>query len=151
MPPADEVVRRAIATTVHNMREGGKSLGDMSGATGLAGVRTLAAAYPQWPERFGADLDTALNGLALLIVKAGTGGALFRGLQAGFLHDAADLLGEPALRVAGDAYDALAAAWVKLAEVARAHDHAAGAALVERIADEEHACVAALEACLEAL
>ena len=42
-------------------------------------------------------------------------------------------------------YDELAAAWVELAGCAERRDHAAGAPLVARIAELEHAGVAAME------
>ena len=58
-------------------------LAGLPGATGLEGVDRFAAAYATWPERFGDGLDAALTRAAVFIVKAGTGGAMFRSLHAG--------------------------------------------------------------------
>jgi hypothetical protein len=88
------------------------------------------------------------------VVKAGTGGALFRSLHAGFLHDAGDLLDDPGLVEAGRVYDELAAAWVAAAEAAGADEapgraHAAAAPHVARTAELEAAGVAAMERWLD--
>lgn len=144
--PAADAVDAALAITIDNMRDGGNGLGEIGGHTGLAGVDAFTASYPEWPQRFGDNVGPALAGLGLLIVKAGTGGAMFRSLQAGFLHDAAALLADERLTTAGDAYDRLAADWVALAEHARAGDHAAGIPLVARIGAGEHEATALLEA-----
>ncbi len=146
LPPARETVQRALAVTDANMRDGGERLGTLKGATGLAGVAAFADAYPRWPETFGDDLEQALGGLSLLIVKAGTGGALFRSLQAEFLLDAAQLLDDAALERAGHAYADCARLWVQLAATARAGDHLDGVALVEQLAIEEPAAADALSA-----
>ena len=84
----------------------------------------------------------ALRGLRVFIVKAGTGGALFRSLHAEFLHDSAALLGEPALDEAGALYDELAATYAALAAIA---EHAEGVELVARAAALERDGVAAAE------
>jgi hypothetical protein len=137
--------RDGIATAVRNMRGGGEALAGLEGRYGLAGVDAFAEAYPRWPETFGDDLDAALSGLRVFIVKAGTAGAMFRSLQAEFLHDAADLLGDGALREAAEAYDELVAAWAALGEAAGARDHAAGEALVRDVAVREYRGVEHLE------
>jgi hypothetical protein len=143
-----DAARDGVATAVANMRGGGDALAGLAGSYGLAGVDAFAAAYPQWPQTFGDDLDAALSGLRVFIVKAGTAGAMFRSLQAEFLHDAAELLGDPALRVTAAAYDELVAAWVALADAAAARDHAAGVPLVRDVAVLESRGVEALEAWL---
>jgi hypothetical protein len=105
-------------------------------------VDRLAASYPEWPERYGQErLGRALGGLWVFIVKAGTGGAMFRSLQAGFLRESAELLGDPALASAAAVYEELAGEWVALAGAAagaRNGDataaHAAGTRHVEAIA-----------------
>ena len=143
-----EAVEAALRRAVANMREGGESLADLPGAAGLEGVDRFAASYPSWPETFGDQLDAALSGLRVFIVKAGTGGAMFRSLHAEFLHDTAELLGDGGLRDAAAVYDELVAAWVELARCAERRDHAAGVPLVARIAELEHAGVAAMDAAL---
>jgi hypothetical protein len=144
-----EAVAAALARAIANMREGGELLGGLSGGGGLEGVDDFAASYPTWPERFGPDgLDRALSGLRVFIVKAGTGGAMFRSLHARFLHDMADLLGDEPLRSAARIYDDLAATWIELAGCAERRDHDAGIPLVARVAELEHAGVRAMAAAL---
>jgi hypothetical protein len=127
------------------MREGGDStLADLPGGSGLEGVDHFAGSYASWPEQFGDKLDAALGGLRVFIVKAGTGGAMFRSLHAEFLRDTAQLLGDDRLRHAAVIYDELVSAWVELAGCAERRDHAAGTAAVARIAELEHAGVAAM-------
>ena len=65
---------------------------------GLPHVDQLASKLPvSGRERYGDRLlGAALGGLWVFIVKAGTGGAMFRSLQAGFLRESADLLAMPA-------------------------------------------------------
>jgi hypothetical protein len=144
-------VASAVAMSAANMRAGAPSL---TGApvAGLRMVDDFAASYPGWPERFGERLGSALRGLRVFIVKAGTGGAMFRSLQADFLAEAGTLLGDERLAEAAGVYRGLAGAWIALADAAAdgaqdpAAAHAAGAPHVERIARLEHAGVAALEA-----
>jgi hypothetical protein len=132
-----EAARDGIAAAVRNMRGGGDALAGLPGDYGLAGVDAFAAAYPHWPQTFGDDLDAALSGLRVFIVKAGTAGAMFRSLQAEFLHDTAELLGDDVLRAAAGAYDELVASWVALGDAAAQRDHAAGLAVVPDVAARE--------------
>jgi hypothetical protein len=145
LPAPEEVVERAVRGAIDNMHGRSESLGALPGAVGLAGVESFASSWPDWPERFGGHLDAALRGLFVFIVKAGTGGALFRSLHARFLADAAALLEDEGLARAGRLYDELSAAWVELAAVAERGDHAAGAAVVGRVAALERAGVEAME------
>jgi Butirosin biosynthesis protein H, N-terminal/Domain of unknown function (DUF4872) len=142
--------RDAVSRAVRTMR--GDTSGEFAGAVpnaGLAGVEAFAAAYPRWPETFGADLDAALSGLRVLIVKAGTGGAMFRSLQAGFLRELGDLLNDDGLTAAAEAYDELTRAWQALAGAAEARDHAAGCAITEDLVALEREGVERMEAWLE--
>jgi hypothetical protein len=128
----------AVTKAVQTMRgEGGSALAGLEGRTGLAGVAAFADALPRWPETFGDGLDAALSGLRVFIVKAGTAGAMFRSLQAGFLHELGALLGDAGLVSGGAVYDDLVDAWTALAQAAGDRDHAR---CVELVAD-----VAALE------
>jgi hypothetical protein len=145
LPPLEPAVRAAVKRTIANMRGGDDSLWAVPGATGLDGVNAFGAAYPRWPETFGDKLDLALRGLRTFIVKAGTGGAMFRSLQADFLADAARLLEDEALADAGETYARLAADWVELATTTREHGHAPGLPLVDRVVAGEHDGIAALE------
>lgn len=160
LPPYEAAVSAAIRTTVRNMRLEADEEGDVYaslGRRGLSGVDEFVEGFPRWPERSGIVLERALKGVAVFVARAGTGGALFRSFEATFLREAADTLGDAALAAAADLYGELAATWSRLAEglVGRrrreeteaVHDEAC--AHVERIGQLEHACVAALESCLE--
>jgi len=142
LPHPKETVRRAVVAAVANMHTGGESLQAAPDALGLAGAASLAAGFDGWPERFGDDLDAAMRGLRVFVVKAGTGGALFRSLHARFLHDAGDLLDDAGLTEAGRVYDELAEAWAAAAE---APSHAEARPHVVRAAELEAAGVAAME------
>jgi hypothetical protein len=143
----EKAVADGLSRAIRNMREGGDStLASLPGGSGLEGIDHFAGSYGDWPERFSDKLDAALGGLRVFIVKAGTGGAMFRSLHAGFLHDMAELLGDDRLREAAGIYDELTSAWVDLAGFAERREHEAGAATVARIAELEHAGVAAMEA-----
>ncbi|MCW3038965.1 MAG: Butirosin biosynthesis protein N-terminal, partial [Solirubrobacterales bacterium] len=150
LPPATEAIRAALGTALENMTSGGTPIAGLDGGTGLAGVDAFASAYAGWPAAFGDGLEAALKGLWVFVVKAGTGGAMFRSLHAGFLRDAADLLEDARLASLADTYDALSAAWVALADAAAAGDHAGGLPHVDAIARLEHEGVAATQAWLAA-
>ena len=145
LPDPAEAVRGALAGAIENMRGGGQGLTAGAEGMGLAGVEVFAETYRGWPQRFGEKLDAAMHGLRVFIVKAGTGGALFRGLHARFAHDAGSLLDDSRLKDVAAVYDDLAAEWVALAG---ADGHAAGLPHVERIASLEAAGVEAMERAL---
>ena len=145
LPDPAQAVRGALAGAIENMRGGGEGLTTAGEGMGLSGVEVFAETYREWPQRFGEKLDSAMRGLRVFIVKAGTGGALFRGLHARFAHDAGSLLNDPPLQDVAFVYDDLAAEWVALAD---ADGHAAGLPHVERIASLEAAGVEAMERAL---
>lgn len=140
-----EAVRRALARAVENMGQDAPSVGGLRGGVGLAAVDALARGYPAWPETFGEDLEKALGGLWVFIVKAGTGGAMFRSLHAWFLRDAAGWLHEGRLMSLAEHYDELATTWVELADVAKRGDHEAGIDIVEAVRSMEHRGVELME------
>lgn len=144
-------VSMALERAIANMREGGASLASMPGAAGLGGIDRLAAAYPEWPSELGEALPAALGALRVFIVKAGTGGAMFRSLHAEFLHDSGALLGAPSLTGAAVIYDELAEAWRQLAGCAGGRDHQAGIEHVTRVAELEHRGVDAMQAAVAEL
>ncbi len=117
---------------------------------GLAAADALADAWPQLPGAAGPRLGATLGALRFRIRDGGTGGALYRSLQARFLHEAAALLGSPALGHAALVCDDLADAWRALAGAIDDDDpafaHRVGAPWVQRIRSLEHAHVEALEA-----
>ncbi len=141
----EQAVKLALGRAIENMHTGGDALAGMPGATGLAGVDRFASSYPDWPEQFGEGVIPALKALWVFIVKAGTGGAMFRSLHASFLREMSELLDDPQLRHAAHIYETLAAAWLALADAAKAEDHASGLPHLHRIQELEHAGVAAME------
>jgi hypothetical protein len=152
LPDPRATIATAVEGAVENMRGGGRSLAESATTMGLDAVGALEASFPVWPERFGERLPSALRGLRVFVLKAGTGGALFRSLHAEFLRDAAALLADDALAAAADVYDELSAAWVAAAEAAPGDDaaaaHAAAAPHVARACALEREGVAGMEAWL---
>lgn len=142
--------RAALGRAVQNMRSDSSPVAGLSGALGLEGVERFAAAYPSWPETFGDELPAALKALRIFIIKAGTGGAMFRSLHARFLYDMSHLLQDPKLRTAAMAYDALSTAWERLAAHAEAGDHTGGIEPVGEIRRLEALGVSLMEAWTEA-
>jgi hypothetical protein len=116
---------------------------------GLAAVDALAGVWPQLPDAAGPRLGATLAALRLRICEGGNGGALYRSLQARFLHDSAALLGSPALGHAALACDDLADAWRTLGAAIDSRDpelsHRVCAPWVRRIRSLEHQHVEALE------
>jgi hypothetical protein len=139
LPGMEVAVDRALRAAVANMRDAGDALATIGSGSGLDHIERFAASYPSWPATFGERLPVALRGLWVFIVKAGTGGAMFRSLQAGFLREAG-------MSAAAGVYEELAGEWLALAEAARAENHAAGAPHVEAIARLERAGVEAMDA-----
>jgi hypothetical protein len=148
LPDPRTAVDRALRRAVASMRDDAASLGSTTQDCGLDHVARFAESYANWPELFGERLPRALKGLRVFIVKAGTGGAMFRSLQATFLREAAELLGDRELAGAAAAYEELSAEWLALAEAADAEDHAAGLEPVQSIRRLEDAGVSAMEACV---
>ncbi|MEA2123721.1 MAG: hypothetical protein QOI80_503 [Solirubrobacteraceae bacterium] len=146
LPDPAVAVMRALGQAITNMRGDPSAVGRIPGPTGLDAIDAFAAGYPNWPATFGDRVEEALRGLSVFIVKAGTGGAMFRSLHQTFLADFAALLDSAPLRNAAALYAELSDAWVSLAACARSGDHAGGVSLVARIHELEHAGVAAMEA-----
>lgn len=143
-PPAD-AVRLALARAVANMRGERPEVFGLEAPGGLDGVARFALRYPAWPDVVGPALEEALGALRVLIVKAGTGGALFRSLHAEFLHDMGDLLDDQRLTEMAATYDELAGLWVDLATAAGDRRHQDGVPIVEAIARLEREGVEAME------
>jgi len=91
---------------------------DLEGV-GLAGVQVFADDVRCWPGNLDDDaLAEALFGLGAFIEKAGTGGGLFRRLQAQGCQDIADLLDSDAVAGAAAAARRAADLWSAVAEKA---------------------------------
>ena len=120
---------------------------------GLAALDGIVDVWPRLPELAGPRLGQTLAALRFRIRDGGTGGALYRSLQARFEHDAAALLGSLELGRAALVCDELTDAWRALAaaldddEAERAHT--TSAPWLERVRTLEHRHVEALELALE--
>lgn len=145
------ILRKAIpAALVANARD--YLAPGFKGASYL-GIRKLAASLPGWLE-LAKNPARDLSLVALLMEKAGTGGALFRNFYRDFLLEAREYLGaRPALRKAHELFAQSAAEWSAVAglvaSAARSSDagslrEAAQSCL--RIADAEMAAMTALAA-----
>jgi hypothetical protein len=145
LPEPRFAVERALRQAIANMRDEGEALAGIGPGTGLDHVARFCASYSRWPSLFGDRLESALRGLWVFIVKAGTGGAMFRSLQAEFLREAGELLDDGALASAASVYEELAGSWLALADAVRKGSHEAGLPFVEAIARLEADGVAAME------
>jgi hypothetical protein len=145
----DVAVRDGVARAVSNMRSAGQQLDGFMGAHGLLGVEAFSESYERWPAVFDGELKSAMQALVVFILKAGTGGAMFRSLHASFLRDAGELLSDGLLADCAEAYAELAQRWRELAAVAGADDvraaHRAGLTIVSSIAELETAGVQQME------
>jgi hypothetical protein len=142
----------ALRRTVRSMREG-RTPAFPNVRSGLAGIDALADCWPELPAVAGPRLAETLTAIRFRIRESGTGGALYRSLQARFLHDAAALLGSAELGLAALVCDDLSDAWRALASATEGDDpqiaHRSAAASVRRVRILEHAHVEALEARLD--
>jgi hypothetical protein len=157
LPDPRRAVERALRQSVANMTERAEGLAGLESGCGLDHVAQLAESYEEWPARYGDRLARALGGLWVFIVKAGTGGAMFRSLQAGFLRESSALLSDARLAHAADVYEELAGEWVALADAAAAARdgdpaaaHSAGCPHMEAIARLERDGADAMARCLSA-
>lgn len=146
LPHLRTATRRAVAQAVTNMTAEAPEVAGLTGGFGLAGVDAFLAGYERWPETLADLLPSALPGLWVFVVKAGTGGAMFRSLHSTFLHEASTLLKDSQLAAVANHYDQLAARWIELAECAKHGTHADGLPLVRMIRDLEHRGVEMMEA-----
>ncbi|MET9607317.1 BtrH N-terminal domain-containing protein [Streptomyces sp. NPDC006512] len=98
---------------------------------GHRGIAKAAKLVPAWLQRTD-DPQRDLPQAALLMEKAGTGGALFRNLYRDFLAECADLLDDSHLRTGHGLYAEAAALWTEAAAmIARAGESGDGQFLVQ--------------------
>ncbi|MHA6794326.1 BtrH N-terminal domain-containing protein [Pseudonocardia bannensis] len=129
LPPLQATAAEACAAAANAMLDQNGGPAVTAGAdvetvhgSGLAGVQIFVDDLQRWPDAFDdATLDQALRTLAVFIEKAGTGGSLFRRLQAEFLTDLTRGLGATA-SPAADAYTAISEQWSRIATTALADD-----------------------------
>jgi hypothetical protein len=122
LPELTAVAAEAFSASTDSMRSGGADLVDPAllpegsvNGTGLAGVQVLADDVARWADLWDeATLESALRALPVFVEKAGTGGGLFRRLQAACCRDVGSRTGSASSRTAGEAYDRCAQAWSAL-------------------------------------
>lgn len=127
LPDLRSAAADAFSATAGGIRHGGRGLdhsalppGSIS-AVGLVGIRKFADDLTTWPQMWDAvTLGSALAALAVFVEKAGTGGGLFRRLQAACCQDVARRAGSAASARAGLAYERCAEAWSRLGRAATA-------------------------------
>lgn len=146
-----DAIHAALARAVANMRDPQPNVHPHE-HNGLAALDGLVDGWPRLPDLTGARLGQTLALLRFRIRDGGTGGALYRSLQARFEHDAAALLGSLELGRAALVCDELTDAWRALA-AALDDDHAerahtAATPWLERVRTLEHRHVEALELAL---
>jgi hypothetical protein len=164
LPELRAVAAEAFASSAALMRAGGSELADATSlpstavaGSGLSGVAVFAEDLARWPQVFSREEhDASLRALPAFIEKAGTGGGLFRRLQAQGCADVAARTGLDVVAQAADAVARCAAAWSALATAATGQQalevrgqHCAQAAL--RLPALEAAAVDALESAVVAL
>ncbi len=141
---AGAALARVVQSMRHPLRNGHPHV-----RSGLAGIDALAAAWPRLPELAGPRLGETLAALSFRVREGGTGGALYRSLQARFEHDAAALLGSSQLGRAALVCDDLVDAWrafaATLADEDAGRAHTVSRPLLDRIRTLEHRHVEALE------
>lgn len=155
LPDLHAAARDAAAASASTLREGAGDLFDPVGlpptavvGSGLDGVETFAEDIARWPDLFSdEELDQALGAVSVFTEKAGTGGGMFRRLQAGFCADVARHTGDDRFAAAADAYRRCADGWSSLARSCRDHpdDHVAITELAGELPALERAAVTALE------
>jgi hypothetical protein len=142
-------IAAALTRVVQSMRHPHRN-GHPHVRSGLAALDGLTGAWPQLPELAGPRLGQTLAALRFRIRDGGTGGALYRSLQARFEHDAAALLDSAQLGRTALVCDDLADAWRTFAAALGDDDaergHTVAAPWLDRIRALEHRHVEALEA-----
>ena len=151
LPPAHDLVTAGLARAVAHMRGAGDAgAGELHG---LAGLDRFAAEFASWRGLPDEPLQALLYRVWFCVAIAGTGGALFRSLQAEFLDHAAALLHDDALRRAAALYHELADAWRALADTARgtspAESHRRGRFALARVQALELEGVELIESWIE--
>jgi hypothetical protein len=114
LPSPEAAVRLGITRSVLGMTDRGSGGGDAAEPYGGFDALDRVARRCESLESQGGG-DEARRWLRFWIRQAGTGGALFRSLEADFLAEAADLLDDPQLGRTARAYAELADGWVTLA------------------------------------
>lgn len=155
LPELLPVAREAAASAARNMRGTDDGLFDPATlpagsvvASGLNGVAVFAEDLAVWRNKLTGDqLTAALRALPVFVEKAGTGGGLFRRLEAEFCAEVARLTGDHAFADAAHVMLECANTWSRLAAYAAAErlDWPALVACAAQLPSSEQRAVQALE------
>ncbi|MEW4368442.1 BtrH N-terminal domain-containing protein [Paenibacillus kandeliae] len=136
-PPLAPVIRQALTNNAHSY------LNAPIRNIGNAGIIKMSKEIVKWHERTN-DIQHHFCLTAMLMERAGTGGALFRNLYRDFLRECSELLDDSAIEQAYRSFSQIAPLWVA---VSTAIDHAGNtgdeqhvrqaSALLVEIADKE--------------
>jgi hypothetical protein len=122
LPPLADVAADACRASADALRRPPPTTsghGALVSGSGLDGMHVFADDIAHWPDNLTPQqLDDTLRTLAAFVEKAGTGGGLFRRLQADFLDHLARSTGDPDAEQAAATYAQLADTWTALAHVA---------------------------------
>lgn len=120
----------ALAASVANMQTAAAAIipdasalpPDAVASAGISGVTVFAEDVDQWPQLMSEpELDAALRSLHAFVEKAGTGGGLFRRLQAQFCLDVARLTDSADVAQASTELLRCADTWSAVAAAGRSH------------------------------
>jgi hypothetical protein len=149
--PARQLVAAGVADAVANMR--GERPAQPGEVLGLAGLELLEANVASWGGLPDEELRALLYRIWFCVARAGTGGALFRSLEADFLSSAAGVLHDAELAAAGSLYAEIADGWRAVADTVRGENarasHRAVRFALRRVIELERRGVEALAAWLE--
>ena len=123
LPVARDAAAASVEALCHGEGVGALLPASIGYAGQMEGIARFAETFSAWPDLLPPEaLGRAYRSLSVFIEKAGTGGGLFRRLQAGFCRGVAALTGDAPFREAASSYAACAAAWSALASAAAAPD-----------------------------
>jgi len=141
LPPLEPAIRASLTNNAQDY------LNPPIQNIGNKGILKMSREIRKWPSR-SRNFEHDLCLTALLMERAGTGGALFRNLYRDFLRECAELLGDPTVELACSRFTEIAPMW---AEVASMIDRAGrtgnrleldqASALLLEIADKERAAM----------
>ncbi|MCC3373764.1 BtrH N-terminal domain-containing protein [Cohnella sp. REN36] len=114
LPPLVPAIRSSLTKNAHDY------LNPPIRNIGNKGIIKMSSEILKWPSR-SKNLEQDLCLTALLMEKAGTGGALFRNLYRDFLKECVDLFGDPQVEQAYLRFTEIAPLWVSVSSLI---DHA---------------------------
>lgn len=109
-PPLEPAIRTSLSKNAHDY------LNPPIRNIGNQGILKMSKEILKWPSR-SKNLEHDLCLTALLMERAGTGGALFRNLYRDFLKECVDLLGDPHIEQAYLAFTEIAPMWVNVSSL----------------------------------